>query len=133
MRAMNDLFFQDHPEFYGPYKGPDAVPQLHDKCFDLITATDDMSITLTHDDLVPPNIMLSTGPDPKVVAIIDWAQSGLYPWYWEFCKSRVVGLTPNLHDEDVVVEWRTKYLPMLIESVPDDIYYPWFYYVLSWG
>ena len=34
-----------------------------------------MPIVFTHDDhLVPPNILLSPPPDPKVAAIIDWAR-----------------------------------------------------------
>ncbi|KAJ7252390.1 kinase-like domain-containing protein [Mycena haematopus] len=42
-------------------------------------------LVLTHNDLVPRNIMV----DPaigKVLAIIDWEFSGWFPAHWEICK-----------------------------------------------
>lgn len=86
----------------------------------------------THNDLVAPNILLSPGPDPKVAAIIDWNQSGWYPAYWEVCKARWVGLVSERFNNAVQEEWRTKYLPRILDSVNDMEYWnPWVFSMLS--
>jgi thiamine kinase-like enzyme len=57
---------------------------------------DDVPVFFTHADLTPSNIILSSsksGPQ-KIVAIIDWHQSGWYPAYWEACKS-ISNADPN--------------------------------------
>ena len=59
-------------EIYDPYR--QMVP-------------DDSSITFTHADLNPVNIMVSKDSPCRVLAIIDWQQSGWYPAYWEYCKA----------------------------------------------
>ena len=88
----------------------------------------------THDDLVPPNIILSPGPNPKVVAILDWGQAGWYPAYWEYCKARRVRLDPKYFNDATQEEWHTKYLPMILDPVDNEMYYhPWLYFVLSKG
>ena len=48
---------------------------------------DDAEVVFTHGDLHPSNIMVSRESPCKVVALIDWRQSGWYPDYWEFCKA----------------------------------------------
>ena len=48
-----------------------------------------------HNDLLPPRIILSPGPNPEVAAIIDWAQAGWYPAYWEYYKARWVRVKPR--------------------------------------
>ncbi|WJG37261.1 uncharacterized protein FOBCDRAFT_254429 [Fusarium oxysporum Fo47] len=48
---------------------------------------DDRGVVFTHADLHQSNIMVSEGWPSRVVAIIDWHQSGWYPDYWEFYKA----------------------------------------------
>lgn len=50
---------------------------------------DDSPIFFTHADLNPENIIVSSPGDgpTRVLAIIDWHQSGWYPAYWEYCKA----------------------------------------------
>ncbi|KAK7687307.1 hypothetical protein QCA50_009812 [Cerrena zonata] len=86
---------------------------------------DDGPITFTHSDLHPSNIMVS-GPDdgpPRILAIIDWQQSGWYPSYWEWCK--LAWCVPYEG------EWYTEYLPQIL--TPEDAYEPWCYFTLSLG
>jgi Phosphotransferase enzyme family len=120
-----------NPELAGPFQGENAVQQFQDACG--IEISSEAPIVFTHNDLVPPNILLSLGPNPNVAAIIDWGQAGLYPAYWEYCKARRVRLnTPSF--SDIQEEWWTKYLPMILDPVDDEtIYYPWLYFVLSKG
>lgn len=88
----------------------------------------------THDDLLAVNILLSPGLNPKVAAIIDWAQSGWYPFYWEYCKARWPTVHSEKFDEATQDEWRATYLPMIIDPVDEPMYYhPWLYFVLSKG
>jgi hypothetical protein len=71
---------------------------------------DDSPICFTHADLNPVNIMVSKDSPCRIVAIIDWEQSGWYPAYWEFCEAE---LTTELGSE-----WQTVYLPKVL-SEPD--------------
>ncbi|KAF5262050.1 hypothetical protein FOXYS1_7229, partial [Fusarium oxysporum] len=48
---------------------------------------DDPGVVFTYADLHQSNIMVSEGWPCRVVAIIDWHQSGWYPDYWEFYKA----------------------------------------------
>jgi thiamine kinase-like enzyme len=49
---------------------------------------DNGSIVFMHGDLRPANIIVTTTSPNKIVAILDWEQSGWYPDYWEYCKAR---------------------------------------------
>ena len=94
----------------------------------------DAPIVFTHDDISPPNILVSQGPKPRVMAVIDWCQSGWYPAYWEYCKARNVGLQKPFFDKAEAEEWYFKYLPMIIDPVDEEkVYHPFFYFVLSRG
>ncbi|KAF5637190.1 phosphotransferase family [Fusarium sp. NRRL 52700] len=73
---------------------------------------DDCPIQFTHSDLNPVNIMVSQDSPCRILAILDWEQSGWYPTYWEFCKAE---LTVELHSE-----WQTLYLPKILDQ-PDCI------------
>ncbi|KAB8257153.1 phosphotransferase enzyme family protein [Aspergillus pseudonomiae] len=129
---LNEIFLSSHPEISGPFQGANAVQQFQDACG--IEISEDVPIVFTHDDLVPPNILLSPGPNPRVVAVIDWGQAGWYPAYWEYCKARRVRLDPELFDDAIQEQWRTKYLPMILHPVDEEaIYRPWLYFVLSKG
>lgn len=75
-------------------------------------------ITFTHADLHPSNILVSTDSPCRIVAIIDWHQSGWYPDYWEYCKS-VYTAVPN-------GEWETDYVSMFLEVA--NCLDAWFYY-----
>lgn len=85
--------------------------------------SDDSSIKFTHGDLHGSNIIISAAKPYRVLAIIDWEQSGWFPEYWEARKAQ---LTIN------TFEWSTEYLPMILdqyESTAD----PWDWYRSSLG
>ncbi|KAJ5092135.1 phosphotransferase enzyme family protein [Penicillium alfredii] len=129
---LQDIFLLGHPECAGPWRGADAVRQFQSACE--IDASSDAPIRFTHSDLLPPNILLSPGPTPKVAAIIDWAQAGWYPAYWEYCKARWINLAPEHFDGALLDEWRRKYLPLFLDPVDDETeYHPWVWFVLSKG
>ncbi|TWU71226.1 hypothetical protein ED733_001117 [Metarhizium rileyi] len=131
-QPLNDIFLQHRPELVGPFEGLDAVEQFQNVCG--INITQHSAIVFTHADLVAPNILLSMGPDPIVVAIIDWAQAGWYPSYWEFCKARRVELGSHCFNSKIQDEWRATYLPLVLDDVDDETcYYPWLQFVLSKG
>lgn len=48
---------------------------------------DDGVIKFTHGDLHRGNIMISFTKPARVLALVDWEQSGWYPDYWEYCKA----------------------------------------------
>lgn len=69
-----------------------------------------------------------------MVAIIDWAQAGWYPHYWEYSKARRVELDPRCISPETQEEWRMKYLPLVMDVVDEEAYYyPWLQFVLSKG
>ncbi|KDQ60695.1 hypothetical protein JAAARDRAFT_204515 [Jaapia argillacea MUCL 33604] len=92
---------------------------------------DDGSITFTHNDLHPSNILVSKDAEGSfhVAAIVDWHQSGWYPDYWEFCKARWTG--KNIWDPRTVDEWDTEYLTRILQ--PFEQYHYWDYFVLCLG
>lgn len=61
---------------------------------------DDSPITFTHADLHQSNIMVTSDAPYRVVAIIDWHQSGWYPDYWEYCRAT--------YTADYSEEWNTQ-------------------------
>ncbi|KAM5359971.1 hypothetical protein ACJZ2D_014065 [Fusarium nematophilum] len=127
---LNDIFIDGRSELAGPFLGADAAQGFHDACG--IDINGDTPIVFTHNDLCPPNILLSIGPDPTVVAILDWGQSGWYPCYWEYCKARRVGVLDEGFDAALQEEWHTRFLPTVIDAVDDETYYhPWLYFMLS--
>ncbi|KAI9654126.1 MAG: hypothetical protein M1829_000980 [Trizodia sp. TS-e1964] len=85
---------------------------------------DDSALTFTHADLHPSNILVSDDDEPcRVVALIDWHQSGWYPRYWEYCKA-VFTAIPN-------GEWETEYIPRFLEA--EDCHDAWAYYPQTLG
>jgi hypothetical protein len=88
----------------------------------------------THNDLVSPTILLTQGPNPRVAAVIDWAQIGWYPAYWEYCKTRRIRTNPDYFNDEVEEEWNTKYLPRIPDPVDDETFYhPFVWFYLSKG
>ncbi|KAH7354216.1 kinase-like domain-containing protein [Plectosphaerella cucumerina] len=131
-QPLNDIFLNSRPKLTGPFRDANAVQDFQRACgIEISHAT---AVVFTHDDLVPPNILLSPGPKPKVAAVIDWAQAGWYPGCWEFCKARRVRLKPVSFSDAIQAEWQEKYLPMILDSVDEtSCYHPWLYFVLSKG
>lgn len=104
---------RDYPENTGPLEDTNAVEKFHDTC--RIGIRSEMLIVFTHAALLPPNIMLTPGPRPRIAAIIDWEQSGWYPAYWEYCKVRRINQFPD----PVHTEWVETYVPMLLTPVDE--------------
>lgn len=76
----------------------------------------DTTIKFTHADVHPKNIMVSP-PDSgplRILALIDWGQSGWYPDYWEYFK-----MCYTTHWED---EWRKTWIPKIVEPRDDEHY-----------
>ncbi|KAK2035760.1 phosphotransferase enzyme family protein [Colletotrichum somersetense] len=131
-KPLNEIFLACRPDLRGPFIGTNAVQQFQDACG--IEIDGDAPIVFTHDDLVPPNIILSRGKNPKVAAIIDWGQAGWLPTYWEYCKAKRVRLNPKYFNDAAQEEWRTTYLPTILDAVDDETHYhPWLHFVLSKG
>ncbi|KAL6306016.1 kinase-like domain-containing protein [Sparassis latifolia] len=86
---------------------------------------DDVPIVFTHSDLHLSNMIVSAEGDgtPRVVAIIDWHQSGWYPSYWEYCKARLTA--------EVGSEWETGYLWRILQ--PTEQWEDWNYFCLKLG
>lgn len=88
---------------------------------------DDVPVVFTHGDLHRSNIMITPplkGSSPRVLAIIDWYQSGWFPSYWEYNKTRWTA--------DVGGEWATKYVPLFVDG-DEDAYNYWDYFMLKLG
>jgi len=72
---------------------------------------EDDSIVFTHSDLHRSNIMVSEfneGP-PRILAIIDWHQSGWYTAAWEFFKTRFTCRGEERWEDDYVFEFLHSY------------------------
>ncbi|SPJ78902.1 uncharacterized protein FTOL_07293 [Fusarium torulosum] len=129
-RPLTDYSVIARPGRAGPYLGANSVREFHDACG--IEIEEDIPICFTHNDLCPPNILISKGPDPTVVGIIDWEQAGWYPSYWEYCKARRVGVIDEYFDHAHQEECTSKYLPQIFDDVDEErVYHPWLYFMLS--
>ncbi|ODM14893.1 hypothetical protein SI65_09645 [Aspergillus cristatus] len=132
-QPLRDLFLTDCPNLNGPYQGHNAIAQFQETCGLWITNDNPTPIVFTHNDILPPNILISNGPNPKVTAIIDWAQAGWYPAYWEYCKARYIRVNPRYFSDSAIADWRTKYLPLIVDPGKEEegCYHPWLYFALS--
>ncbi|SPQ20358.1 5785283e-d88b-4fe9-a9ad-6c6e7c975ddb [Thermothielavioides terrestris] len=72
---------------------------------------DNHPVAFTHGGLHPRNIVVSAGPNPRVVAIIGWEQAGWYPAYWELCKARW-----DCARHGSLGDWERKYLPWILDA-----------------
>jgi Ser/Thr protein kinase RdoA (MazF antagonist) len=61
---------------------------------------------LTHGDLHRENIIISSTNPPRVLAVVDWGQTGWYPDYWEYCKA--------LYTARIGGEWREQWIPKIL-------------------
>jgi aminoglycoside phosphotransferase (APT) family kinase protein len=85
---------------------------------------DDCAIKFTHGDLHPSNIIITSSRPYRILAIIDWEQSGWLPAYWEARKAQ---FTAWRHEE-----WSTKYLPTILDQYAPT-WEPWDYYTMAMG
>lgn len=106
-----------------PHRGPDDPPHPAHPMRSLLP--NDELITFTHGDLHRTNIIVSPEGEgaPRVLAIIDWHQSGWFPAYWESCKARWTAIIGD--------EWVTEYLPRILKPCMQYDY--WDYFVLNLG
>ncbi|KAI1256733.1 hypothetical protein MGN70_001859 [Eutypa lata] len=138
-QPLSDIFFNSRPDLgqkKGPFEGTNAAQKFHDACYIEISPVQTPSasdIVFTHNDLVACNILVTKGPNPKLAAVIDWAQAGWYPGYWEYCKSRYIDVPDDKQfTEALQEEWRQRYLPLILNQVGDkECYYPWLRFALS--
>ncbi|KAK3997426.1 kinase-like domain-containing protein [Cladorrhinum sp. PSN332] len=129
-RPLNDILVEDNSDLYGPWLGSNAVQSFQNAYG--IEIDGQMPIVFTHDDLVPCNILVTDGPNPRVAAIIDWAQAGWYPSYWEWCKAKWVAMPQDDMDDTAQELWREQYLPLVVDPLPDETnYYPWLRFALA--
>ncbi|KLJ07850.1 hypothetical protein EMPG_16680 [Blastomyces silverae] len=85
---------------------------------------DNAAITFTHGDLHRSNIILSESEPRRIVAIVDWEQSGWMPEYWEARKAHFTSAWKS--------EWATKYLPMILQQYESTVE-AWLWYTASMG
>ena len=84
---------------------------------------DDSEIKFTHGDLHRSNVLITRSKPYRVLAIVDWEQSGWLPMYWEARKAQYTADTK---------EWSTKYLPMILCQYTST-WDPWDYYTSALG
>nr|POF17742.1 hypothetical protein CFP56_13154 [Quercus suber] len=84
---------------------------------------DDVPVVFTHGDLDQTNILISrAGQGPlRIMAVIDWHQSGWYPIHWERLKAQMVAYPDS--------DWGTKYLPRVLD--PANYEYFWAFEYVS--
>lgn len=63
-------------------------------------------IKFTHGDLHRGNIIVSSAAPARILAIVDWAQAGWYPDYWEYCKA----LYTCWYEDEWRRDWIDKFL-----------------------
>jgi len=72
---------------------------------------DTRSIVFTHSDIHQANILISATGPPRILAIVDWEQSGWYPDYWEYCRACFISGPWE--------KWRDYWIPKFLEPQPD--------------
>ncbi|GFN10868.1 phosphotransferase enzyme family protein [Aspergillus tubingensis] len=85
---------------------------------------DHCAIKFTHGDLHRSNIIVTSSPPYRVMAIIDWEQSGWLPAYWEVRKAQMSALSGE--------EWASVYLPMVLDGFENTVD-SWWWYVAALG
>ncbi|KAI1771437.1 kinase-like domain-containing protein [Hypoxylon cercidicola] len=97
---------------------------------ELAGSTDDRPVVFTHADLDRSNIIISPREGespPRVVAIIDWHQSGWYPSGWEWLKAR--GMCEPLSGGGRDTVWLSK----IMTPVEHDYHLAWEYITHTLG
>ncbi|KAF2434073.1 kinase-like protein [Tothia fuscella] len=116
----NDQFFSDELGSYGPFESESAFKaglaaalrakgdnSWTEMIIKFIQSLPDGEVLLTHNDIAPRNILVKNA---KVVAILDWENSGFYPEYWEYVKA---------------MYWPDWQSPWITEGVVDSILNPY--------
>lgn len=85
---------------------------------------DECAIKFTHGDLHPTNVIISSQWPHRVLALVDWEQSGWFPEYWEARKAQ--------YTADRFEKWSTHYLSMILDQYAAT-WDPWDYYTSSMG
>lgn len=99
-----------------PYSVP-VEPFRHD-------LPDDCAIKFTHGDLHRSNIIVTPTPPYRILAVVDWEQSGWLPEYWESRKAQ--------YTADRGESWSTTYLPEILDQFAST-WDPWDYYTSAMG
>lgn len=81
--------------------------------------SDETPVVFTHNDLDQSNILIfKAGDGPlRLVAIIDWHQSGWYPEPCEILKAKSVGQPES--------DWTNIHLPTVLDAPEFGYYYAW--------
>ncbi|KAH1559497.1 hypothetical protein KXX28_007390, partial [Aspergillus fumigatus] len=117
VRDFHDWFtFLHRRPMPDPYSVP-VEPFRHD-------LPDDCAIKFTHGDLHRSNIIVTSTRPYRILAVVDWEQSGWLPEYWESRKAQ--------YTADRADEWSLTYLPMIMEQFPST-WDPWDYYTSAMG
>lgn len=85
---------------------------------------DNSDIKFTHGDLHRSNIIVTPSQPYRLLAIVDWEQSGWLPAYWEARKAQ--------YTADRNEEWSTRYLLIILEQYTST-WEPWDYYTIAMG
>jgi hypothetical protein len=107
-------------EEFSPGYNPEDVPHPYRQLL-----PDDAAVVFTHADLHPSNILVSGSSQCRGIALIDWAQSGWYPDYWEFRKAQFT--------VDSTSDWRTEYIPIFLKGPDDSAYDGFEIYAQAYG
>lgn len=117
--ADNYFYALKHGQVSGPFR---TVKDFHD-WFTSINLKgklhsyrswlpDIYDITFTHADIHRDNLIVTESGPPNVLAIVDWAQAGWYPDYWEICKARLIS--------DLESDWYRIYIPRIFGTALDE-------------
>ncbi|KAI0101771.1 phosphotransferase enzyme family protein [Nemania sp. FL0031] len=118
MQPLTDVFYTLKIEVMGPIHGIDAVQKFQKT--QRIEIANPGPPVFTHNDLVACNILVSK-TSARLAAIIDWAQSGWYPAYWEYCKAWWVSVSDRRFIDEYDKEWKQEYLPKIVDEVDEDV------------
>ncbi|SLM33785.1 Protein kinase-like domain [Lasallia pustulata] len=111
--------FHDYFHTGGKGSSPSSSPDPY-----RVSLPDNVPITFTHSDLHRSNIIVTpAGMHPvRVLALIDWHQSGWLPAYWEYCKASF----SSPHED----KWVTECVPKFLEKW--DCYEAWSYFQMAY-
>ncbi|KAK0728894.1 hypothetical protein B0T26DRAFT_637032 [Lasiosphaeria miniovina] len=115
---VRDVHLVENGEKVGPLYGDAAVGTFDNRCGIDLPAASAQAI-FAHDDINVLNIIVAQeGADLKVVAVLDWAQSGWYPEYWESCKVFSTRVHSTLFFTRLMEDWML-WLPQVLTPPSD--------------
>lgn len=129
-QPLHDTMFRGRPELAGPFEGAEAVQRFQEAC--ALRSDGDEPVVFTHNHLVASNILVSPGPRPRLMALVDWGQAGWYPAYWEYCKARYARAPQRRLSHAPRDELPPSYLALILDPVEAEWYWrPWLYLALT--